>query len=120
MKVPVDMDRTVAPKICIGWSADGVSPGNCEWQVEYLWTSLNEDTAGAAQETLTATSTASATSNGLVVQEVNGIDVPSETDVCLHLKLTRLSAHENDTIADTVELSGLALSYTSNKLGQAT
>ena len=119
MKVPVDMDRAVAPKICIGWSADGISPGVCRWQVEYLWTSENEDTTGAAQETLTLDSTASATSNGLVVGQLTGVDLPSATDVCLHMKLTRLSAHANDTIADTVELSGLALSYTSDKLGTA-
>lgn len=119
MKCPIDMDRSVAPQICIGWSADGVSPGDCVWQVEYLWTSENEDTTGAAQETLTTDDTASATSNGLIITAITGVDLPSSTDVCLHMRLTRLSAHADDTISDTVQLSGLALSYTSNKLGTA-
>ncbi len=118
MKVPKDMDRSVAPDVCIGWSADGISPGDCEWQIEYLWTALDEDTTAAAQETLSVTGTASATSNGLVITATD-IDAPSATDVCLHMKITRLSADGNDTIADDVEISGLAMVYTMDKLGEA-
>lgn len=36
MRIPNRMDRTVAPVIVVGWSADGVSPGVCEWQLGYL------------------------------------------------------------------------------------
>ena len=46
-----------------GWSADGISPGDCEWQLEYLWIDEDENTCGAAQETLTSTATASSTAN---------------------------------------------------------
>jgi len=117
MRIPERMDRSVAPTLGIGWSADGISPGVCEWRLEYLWISPGESTAAAAQETLSATGTATATANGMVVTSISGIDVPSETDVCIHCRLTRLSAGGNDTIADTVELHGVCLSWTSNKLG---
>lgn len=120
MRVPNRMDRSVAPTLAIGWSANGVSPGNCKWQLEYLWTSADEDTTAAAQETLTVTTTASATSDGLKLSTFTGIDVPSATDACLHCRVTRLSADASDTIADTVELHGVCLDFTSNKLGTAT
>ncbi|MEA2056896.1 MAG: hypothetical protein U9O78_04330 [Patescibacteria group bacterium] len=120
MRLPKRMDRGVAPEFCICWSANGVSPGSCEWQLEYLWTSPDEDTTAGAQETLTATGTASSTSNGLIATTVAGIDAPSATDMCLHFRVTRLSAHTNDTISDTVELLGLVLDFTSNKFGEAT
>ena len=67
--------------------------------------------------TLTGIVSASATSNGLIVSEITGMDLPSATDICIHIRITRLSASGDDTIADTVELSGLALQYVSNKLG---
>ena len=119
MRIPSRMDRSVAPNTTIGWSADGVSPGVCEWQLEYLWTAPGEDTGAAAQETLTATGTATATADGLVATTITGIDVPSSTDVCIHCRLTRLSAGGNDTIADTVELHGICFGFTMNKLGEA-
>lgn len=117
VRLPNRMDRSVAPYIAIGWSADGISPGNCEWQLEYLWTAANEDTSAAAQETLTATSAAGSTANGLVVVSLGNMQVPSSTDACLHCRITRLSAGGNDTIVDTVELHGVCFSFTSNKLG---
>jgi len=119
VKIPSDMDRTVAPTFKIGWSADGVSPGNCVWQLEYLWITPGEDTTAAAQETLTVTSAASSTSNGLVISEFTGIDLPSSSDVAMFFRITRLSADANDTISDTVELRGRLFSYTANKLGES-
>jgi len=117
IKIPSSMSRAVAPEGFIGWSADGVSPGDCKWQVEYRWTAVGEDTTAVAQETLTGVSTASATSNGLVVAEIDGLDIPSLTDKCISFKVTRLSADAEDTIADTVELIGVCLSYISTDLG---
>ena len=114
------MDRSVVPKFGIGWHANGVSPGDCKWQFEYLWISPNEDVTAAAQETLTVTSTASATSDGLVVAEVTGIDLPSSTDVALFWKITRLSADADDTISAVTHLRGNYFKYTANKLGEAT
>lgn len=119
MRVPNRLDITVAPKILIGWSADGISPGDCKWQLSYLWTSPGEDTTGAAQEVLTIVSTASATANGLVLAEFTGVDAPSATDACLHFEIKRLSGDAQDTIADTVELLGVCQSFTTNKLGTA-
>ncbi len=121
MQIPHRMDRSVAPTFIIGWSADGISPGICEWELTYLWTSEDEDTTAAAQETLTSTDSgvASSTSNGLVLTTISGIDVPSATDACLHFKIKRLSAGANDTIADTVELLGVCLQFVSNKFGTA-
>lgn len=78
---------------------------------------MDEDTSAGAQENITINGTASSTSNGLAVSSFIGIDIPSATDMCIHCKLTRLSAGTNDTIADTVELHGVCLQFTSNKLG---
>ncbi|NOQ21594.1 MAG: hypothetical protein GQ565_02940 [Candidatus Aegiribacteria sp.] len=120
LKISADMDITVAPTFHIGWSANGVSPGNCEWQLEYLWISPNEATNAAAQETLIVTAAASSTSEGFTFSTITGVDVPTATDKAMLWRITRKSGHANDTIADTVELRGCALTYTSNKLGTAT
>ena len=120
VRLPSTMDKTIAPLFIIGWSADGVSPGNCEWQLEYLFIAPNEATDGAAQETLTVTSTASSTSNGLVFATFTGVDVPGSTDVAFFFRITRLSGHANDTISDDVELRGMNFKYTINKLGTPT
>lgn len=117
MNIDERADRTVAPTFFLGWSANGSSPGNVEWHLEYLWTSEDEDTTAGAQETLTATITASVTSDGLVYTTITGVDVPSSTDLCFHGKLKRLSAGAEDTIADTVELHGVCLCWVSDKLG---
>ena len=120
MRIPNRMDRTVTPTLSIGWSADGVSPGNCRWQLEYLWTALGEDTGAGAQETLPITGTADDTVDGLVISTFTGIDLPSATDACIHCRITRLSADVLDTISDTVEVHGVCLNWTSNKLGLPT
>jgi hypothetical protein len=120
LKIPDEMDITVAPTFHVGWSADGVSPGNCEWQLEYLWISPDEATDGAAQETLTITVAASATADGFVFSTFTGIDAPSGTDKAMLWRIKRLSAGGNDTIVDTVEMRGCAFAYTANKLGTAT
>jgi len=117
LKLEEDMDRSVAPTFLIGWSADGADAGDCEWQLEYLWTESDEDTGAAAQATVTAIDSASATADGLTMTEITGIVTPSATDMCMHCRLTRLSASVNDTIAIAVHLHGVCSSYTSNKLG---
>lgn len=117
LKISTLMDRTVVPTMTIGWSADGVSPGNCEWQFEYLWIGADEATDAAAQKTLTVTTAASSTSNGLVFSTFAGIDLPGGTDQAMLFRVTRLSAGGNDTIIDSVELRGMKYTYTSDKLG---
>lgn len=119
LKLPTQMDKTVVPIFKIGWSANGVSPGICEWQLEYLYRSPGEDTAAAAQETLDTgvTGVASATSDGLVITAFSGVDLPSATDQAMFFRVTRLSALGDDTIAGTVELRGMLFTHTRNKLG---
>ena len=119
IRIPNHADRTVTPTLTLGWSADGSSPGNCQWQIAYLWRSDDENTAAAAQETLTVTTAASATANGMRQSTVT-LQVPSATDLCLHVQVKRLAAGVTDTIADTVEMHGMCLQFTSDKLGTAT
>jgi len=119
MRLPNRMDRGVAPDITIGWSADGVSPGNCRWQLEYLYTKPDDDTGAGPQATVAVTSTASATADGMILATFPALALPEATDICIHCRITRLSADALDTIADTVELHGVCLSWTSDKLGLA-
>jgi len=116
--VPYDFDRTEGVVIRLGWSS--ASTGNCKWQLKYRWFSEDEDMTQDGEETLTAVDAASATANGLVVTDIEGIDAPSATDATIIFKLTRLSADGQDTISDTVELHGVCFNYISDKLGQAT
>jgi len=119
MRIPNRLDRAAAPNILVGWSADGISPGNCRWQLGYLYTKPGDDTGAAAQDTVAVTSTASATVDGMVIATFPAMDLPEATDICVHCRITRLSADVLDTIADTVELHGVCLSFTSDKLGTA-
>jgi len=118
-KVPDDMDITQASTLLISWSSNtSVITESAVWQLEYLYISPGEDTTANAQETLTVTSNVVAQSNGLVVAEITGIDLPSSTDKCVHCRLKRLGADANDDLTDTAELSGVCWRYTSDKLGE--
>ena len=120
IQTPVDMDKTVAPTMLIGWSTNTTATSEtCTWQLEYLWTSEGEDTTVAAQETLTIDSNAISQANGLIMAEITGIDLPSATDVCIHCRIKRLGAGENDDLTDTAELHGICFRYVSNKLGES-
>jgi len=123
IQLPQDMDRSVAPEFNIGWDSDTADPGDntkqCVWQLEYLYLSLNEDVTAAAQETLTVTTSASTTTNGLVVSTITGLDLPSSTDRFMMIRLKRLGADASDTLGDVAYLNGCGLKYVSNKLGTA-
>jgi hypothetical protein len=123
MQLPQDMDRTVAPEFNIGWDSDTADPGDdtkqCVWQLEYLYLSLNEDVTAVAQETLTVTTSASTTTNGLVVSTITGLDLPSATDRFMLIRLKRLGADGDDDLSDVAYLNGCGFKYTSNKLGVA-
>jgi len=122
MRIPYRMDRDVAPTFTIGWSTTPTS-GNCEWQVEYLWRKVDEDTTAAADDTLLAstdaggTQAASTTAEGMVMTTFT-LAAPHTDDVCLHLRIRRRADLDADTIngAD-VELHGVCMTFTSNKLG---
>jgi len=116
--LPSDMDITVVPALKIGWSSNTTS-ADCNWQIEYLYRGPDEDTTAAAQETLISAETSSSTADGLVVSEFT-LQTPSASDACIHIRITRRSDDAADTInADTVELQGMCLYYTSNRLGEA-
>lgn len=120
LRVPNRMDRTVSPTINIDWSAAGISPGNCEWQLEYIWRTIDESTIAVAQETLTVITAASSTANGLNTSTFTGVDLPSATDRLLQVRIKRLAAGANDTIADTVELHAIYMEFTTCRLGKIT
>lgn len=112
ISIPVDLNRAINPTFSIGWSADGVSPGNCEWQLAYNWLELGEDTAKEAQTTITQVAAASVTANGMIKTTFSSeIIHPSEDDICLQVNVKRLADGTLDTISDTVELLGICLEY---------
>lgn len=115
--IPKEMELGSVITFKLNWFANGVSPGNCEWQLEYLWIKENEDETAAAQGTVTTTSTASATSNGMVNATFSGIDAPDSDDKGLFFRITRLSVSGNDTIAAAVWLRGRSILYTADSLG---
>jgi hypothetical protein len=116
IRIPERMDRSEEPTITVGWSSTTTS-GNCTWQLEYLWTSQDDDTTTGAEETLTVTTLSSTTAEGMTLTTFTGINNPSSTDVCIHCRLTRKSGSITDTISDTVELHGLCFRWISDKLG---
>ena len=68
IKFPEDMDMSVAPTMCVGWSTNtAVTSETAVWQLEYLYTQQGEDTTAAAQATITVDSDAIAQSNGLII-----------------------------------------------------
>jgi len=119
-KCPDDIDKSVAPTFQIGWSTADTNQNDVEFKLEYLYTAAGEDTSAAAQDTDTSTDTAVAQANGLNLMQKT-LDIVGANDVCCHMRLTRLAkAGSNDTIADNVDVHGVCMSYTSNKLGEAT
>ena len=120
LKIPEDMDRSIAPTLIIGWSTNtAVITETAVWQLEYLITASGDDTTAAAQDTAEVHSNAVAQSNGLIIAEFTGLDAAGSTDVCVHCRLKRLGADADDDLTDTAELQGICLSYTANKLGTA-
>jgi len=118
IRIPSDMDKTVAPEFKIGFASDTNSE-DVVWQLEYLYVSPDEDTTAAAQETLTTTQTISSTADGLTIATITGMDLPSSTDQLLMLRIKRLGADGSDTLGDDAYLVGCGLKYVSNKFGTA-
>ena len=118
IKTPLDIDITsiVQPTIGLGWSST-TTTGSAVWQVEYLWTKQDEDTTDAADGTLSVTSSASTTAEGLVLSTLQMANFESD-DVCVHLRVKRLGADVSDTLGDEAELHGLCMKYLVNRLGQ--
>lgn len=120
IRIPNRMDREVAPTISIGWSATAIV-GNCNWQLEYLWTKANEDTNAGAQDTHTEAATVSGTAEGMTLTTFDALDLPDSDDICLHFRLSREADDDPpDTLVGDAELHGICMSFISNKLGTAT
>lgn len=121
LKLPSQMDKTVAPVFKVGWSAPGSSPGTCVWQLEYLYMSPNEDSANTTpDDTLTTIGTASATADGLAITAFAALATPSATDQAMFFKITRLNNDGDDNIGASIHLRGLLFTHTRDKLGTAT
>lgn len=120
IRIPNRMDRAVAPTITLGWSATATEEF-CEWQVEYLWRSVGEQTTANAQDTLNSTDDADASTSQPVAEGFTlttfTLALPTVNDVCLHLRIRRLA---DDELSTDAELHGLCMNFTSNKLGTAT
>lgn len=128
IKIPEDMDRTVASYLCVGWSTTTADPGDSskkvEWQLEYFYTKVDESTIVGAEATLYAVGIASVVAEGMVNTPFGVLALPHADDICLHCRLKRLSSasagSQADNIADDIELHGIVLMYVKNKHGMAT
>lgn len=121
MKIPDNVDMTEDLEILIGWSSPTVSQ-DCDWEIAYLLTKLNDPTNAAAQQTLQSFETSSANANGLIVSTFT-IDNAAQieaADVCVHIKIMRDGNDAGDTLGDVAHIHGICLQYTSDKLGVAT
>lgn len=111
MRIPHRMNRNVIPTFSIGWDAGGISSGNGKWQLEYLWSAIDEDVTAPAQETISVITAASViASNGMIISTVD-IQKPSENDVCIHLRVKRLGAASEDTIVGVTYLKGICMRF---------
>jgi len=117
MRLPQEMDRTVAPDIKIGWGA-AATTGEVVWQVEYLYRAPNEALDAAADATLTTTTTVSGTSDGLTISTL-ALAAPATSDQLLLLRIKRLGTDGDDDLSGDAYLVGCGLKYTCDKLGIA-
>jgi len=121
IKLLNDMDKTVAPQICLGWSSPTADPGDnskqAVWQLEYVYSQIGEDTTAAAQGTVEVTTSASTQTDGLVLSTFPTLDVPNAADVCVHVRIKRLGVDGDDDVGDVTHLHGMVMLYTSDKLG---
>lgn len=124
IRIPEDFDKTVAPFITICWSTTATA-GDCEWQIEYLWLAPNQSSLDPVDDTLLGSTdannvTASTTAEGLVMSDFI-LEIPDVDDCCLQLRVKRRGDLPADTIGDPalvdVELQGIRLVYTADKLG---
>ena len=117
IRLPQDMDKTVAPEVKLGWGATATT-GAVVWQIEYLYRAPNEDLTAAADASPTTTTTVSGTSKGLTISTIT-LATPGSTDQLLLLRIKRLGANGSDALSGDANLVGCGLKYTSDKLGSA-
>ena len=112
MKVPDLADLSQSLFVCLGWSSPAMSL-NCDWEVAYLLTQLNENTTAGAQQTLQGFKTSSAVANGLVLSLFEIVTAQiNDNDICVHVQLMRDGNDAGDTLGDVAHIHGAALGYT--------
>jgi hypothetical protein len=117
LKIPEDADLTADIDVLLGWSSPGA--GDAHWDVEYLLRQVGEHMDAAADGTLSDDVTNTGGMD-LMVSTIGAV-TPNASDVCISLRVTRDGTMgSGDTIADAVNLHGLCIYYTVNKLGVAT
>jgi len=121
IRIPTDMDLTAASYLSIAWSSPTTSATGIV-DVTYLVNAENESTDQAGTSDTGNTITSSATGDGLVVSDIVTFAASSfgSTDVLIQLQIMRDGDNAADTLNDVLELHGLGLKYTANKLGEAT
>ena len=115
VKFPDNMDRNQLIKFFVGWNTTTASAGNCIWDIEYLFRSLDDVMDAAADGTLTATIPASAVAKGLSLSLI-GEAIPSPTDFCVTIRVKRRADLIGDTLGEDNHLFGVCLIYTANTL----
>jgi len=118
LQVPPQMDRSADSYLCIGWSSPTISQ-TAIIDLHYLISAADDDTDQAGVANLGNALTSSATADGLVISLVVTIAGGTITadDVCIHVQMMRDGNNALDTLGDILELHGVALQYTANKLG---
>lgn len=121
IKIPDNVDMNEDIKILVGWSSPAVSL-NCDWEVAYLLTKLNDPTNAAAQQTLQSFEASSPNANGLVIATftIDNATQIEATDVCIHINIMRDGNDAGDTLGAAAHIHGICLEYTSDKLGVPT
>jgi len=118
IKIPDDMDLSEDSYICVGWSVPNTS-ANMTWGWGYLINAVGDDTQPASATTGTTVVTSSSTADGLNVSTIVTIagGTIASTDICIHIYVYRDVSE--DTYGAEVDLHGMSLKFTSNKLGEA-
>lgn len=118
--VPPDMDLSQDAQLCVGWSSPTISQ-DCDWEIEYLITAIDDDTEAAPTATVQSYEESSGTADGLVISPIATIAGGTITDeICFHVVLLRDGNDPNDNLGDVAEVHGVALQYVSNKFGLTT
>lgn len=117
VRIPPGADLSVGLSILLGWSSP-TQDAYCDWNISYLITALDEDTTGAAQQTLQSYEVSSAVANGLRVGQFDiAVAQIGITDVCIHMDIWRDGGDGGDTLGAVAHLHGICLQYVMNQLG---
>ena len=118
LMVPENMDTSEESTICLGWSSTTTSQ-DCDWEIAYLITAVDEDTAAGADATVQSYEESSSVAEGLVRSAFCVIagGTISAADICLHIQIMRDGNDGSDNLGAAAEVHGVAFTYIANKLG---